>query len=466
MIVRNRHLGFNQLAVEFILLNLAVLLILYLNSSGFATYSDNQLLFVDSIRLGLIFNLSWAIIVLYSENSKSYIATDFRRQVQNIIFNTFILVGITYTLATVFDVAYFLRTTFLLPIFLFSFLNLSIVSFFFEYKKRKGQSAFNSNIVVVGAEKKPKKALKFAQKIQQRGYNLVGVVDNNRSGSQVGGRHLGNINQLSAILENTPVDEIFITLASLKKEEIKQAIDTADYHGVRVNLVSKTPGYINSKYKSYTLDDLPVFKLRETPLDKFNNYLVKKTFDVLFSLTVLILLSPIFLVLALLIYLDNKGPIFYRPMRKGEGGESFYCYKFRTMSVCDDPVNGTESTVENDPRITRVGKYLRKYDLDELPQFINVLKGDMSVVGPRPHRTNLQNDFRKIVNNYMVRHYVKPGITGWAQVNGWRGPTVTMEQKQKRVQHDLWYIENWSLWLDIKIVFLTVFSKKTRKNAF
>ena len=466
MIVRNRHFSFNQLGVEFLLLNLAVLLILYLNSSGFATYADNQLLFVDSIRLGLIFNLSWAIIILYSDNSITNIGTDYRKQVHNIIFNTFILVGITYTFATVFNVDYFLRTTFLLPIFLFSFLNLSIVSFFFEYKKRKGQSAFNSNIVVVGAQKKPKKAMKFARKIEKRGYNLVGIVDNNRPDYMAPSRHLGNVNELSSILENTPVDEIFITLASLKKDEIKQAIDTADYHGVRVNLVSKTPGYISGKYKSYTFGDLPVFKLRETPLDKFNNYLMKKTFDFIFASMVIILLSPVFLLIALLIYLDNRGPIFYKPMRKGEGGESFECYKFRTMSTCDDPVNGTQSTVKDDPRITRIGKYLRKYDLDELPQFINVLKGDMSVVGPRPHRTNLQNDFRKIVNNYMVRHYVKPGITGWAQVNGWRGPTVTMEQKQKRVQYDLWYIENWSLFLDIKIVFLTVFSKKTRKNAF
>lgn len=136
------------------------------------------------------------------------------------------------------------------------------------------------------------------------------------------------------------------------------------------------------------------------------------------------------------------------------------------MSVCDDPLNGTKSTVKNDPRITRVGRFLRKYDLDELPQFINVLRGEMSVVGPRPHRVNLQNDFRKIVDEYMVRHYIKPGLSGWAQVNGWRGPTETVRQKTERIKHDLWYIENWSLWLDIKIVFLTVFGRKSRQNAF
>ena len=180
-------------------------------------------------------------------------------------------------------------------------------------------------------------------------------------------------------------------------------------------------------------------------------------------MTVIVLSFHLFLIIAILIYLDTRGPILYKPIRKGEGGKPFKCYKFRTMSVSDNPLNGTKSTIIDDPRITKIGKFLRKIDLDELPQFYNVLMGDMSVIGPRPHRVHLQNDFRKSVNNYMVRSYIKPGISGWAQVNGWRGPTDTEEQKNERVKHDLWYLENWSFWLDLKIVFLTIFGRHNHK---
>ncbi len=262
------------------------------------------------------------------------------------------------------------------------------------------------------------------------------------------------------------MDEIFILVGSLTEEEIQKVASIADYRGIRVNIIPDTPVLPGTTLKPYTMDGITLFQFRQTPLDNFSNFFLKRVFDISFSLAVIILLSPLFLILGLIILLDGKGGILYTPLRKGESGNVFKCYKFRTMSVCDNPINGTKSTVKNDPRITKIGKYLRKFDLDELPQFLNVLKGEMSVVGPRPHRVNLDQDFRKIVNDYMVRHYVKPGITGWAQVNGWRGPTTTSEQKKKRVWHDLWYIENWQFVLDLKIIFLTVFSKKTRTNAF
>ncbi len=306
--------------------------------------------------------------------------------------------------------------------------------------------------------------------MESYGYRTVGFLNNDKdqrlasSNSQY--NILGKVKDLPTVLDSKTVDEIFISSTSVSEDEIQDLIQIADSRGVRVNIIPDQPVIDGNQFQSYDLNGFPVFKHRNTPLDNFNNFLLKRIFDTAFSIAVLIFLSPLFLLIAFLIKIDSRGPVFYKPIRKGEANETFRCYKFRTMSICDDPINGKKSTIKDDPRITRIGKYLRKYDLDELPQFYNVFKGEMSVVGPRPHRINLQDDFRKIVNDYMVRHYVRPGITGWAQVNGWRGPTETAKQKKERIRFDLWYIENWSFLLDIKIIFLTVFSEKTRKNAF
>jgi putative colanic acid biosynthesis UDP-glucose lipid carrier transferase len=336
-----------------------------------------------------------------------------------------------------------------------------------RFQKQRTEKRLNARALIVSGANKWEQMPALTETVQDYGYQVVGLLNGNSKSNKVLPFPVtGQVRDISNILQNNPVDEIFISYSTLKKEEVKYAIEAADYHGVRVNLVPETPSFLNIGFQSSTLDGKPVFQLRRSPLDRFKNYLIKKIFDSFFALAVLIILSPVYLLVAAMIYLEDRGPIFYRPVRKGEEGKTFNCYKFRTMSVCDDPVNGTKSTEVNDPRITRVGKFLRQHDLDELPQFLNVLLGDMSVVGPRPHRVFLQNDFRGIINEYMVRHYVKPGITGWAQVNGWRGPTKTIEQKKQRIAHDLWYIEHWNLWLDIKIIFLTVFGKKTRENAF
>jgi putative colanic acid biosynthesis UDP-glucose lipid carrier transferase len=213
------------------------------------------------------------------------------------------------------------------------------------------------------------------------------------------------------------------------------------------------------------LKNIPIIKSKETPLDNYFYWLYKRFFDVCFSILALVLVSPLLLLIALSVKLTSRGPVLYAAGRVGMGGRIFTIYKFRTMYY---PGKNQEdlSTLENDSRVTPLGRFLRKTNLDELPQFYNVLKGDMSVVGPRPHRVNLDKKLQHEVDKYMIRHYIRPGITGWAQVNGWRGPTATEEQKFQRIHHDLWYIRNWSVWLDIKIIFLTLLGKKTRENAF
>ncbi|MCB0565137.1 MAG: exopolysaccharide biosynthesis polyprenyl glycosylphosphotransferase [Phaeodactylibacter sp.] len=473
MIPKNRHLAINHVALEFLLLNLSLLAVLLFRLPGMMQVPPVEPTLGDFLWLTVIFNLSWGVIIFLNGDLDLYLNFGFRKRMKYIVLNTFFFVGITYILGMVFNIEYIQQTNFLIPIFLFLLINLAL----FEYYGRKRSNVSLARALVVGKGSEWSAISGFSKKIRRRGYDIVGYLDNEeyQQDSTDNLKIMGKVDELTRILGNNEIDEIFVTVSSLQEEEIKNTIEVADYYGIRVNLLPEAPNFLGDNVRPSYLGDnvrpsylegLPVIRVRQTPLDKLHCFLLKKVFDFAFALGVLLVLSPIFLVIAALIYLDNKGPIFYKPVRKGEAGGSFKCYKFRTMSTCDDPVNGTKSTVKNDPRITRVGKYLRKYDLDELPQFINVLKGDMSVVGPRPHRVFLEQDFRKVVNDYMVRHYVKPGVTGWAQVNGWRGPTVTNEQKRQRIKHDLWYIENWSFWMDIKIVFLTVFSKKTRNNAF
>jgi len=198
-----------------------------------------------------------------------------------------------------------------------------------------------------------------------------------------------------------------------------------------------------------------VSKLRNEPLDKRWNRALKRTFDIVFSLGVIVfVLSWLIPLLALAVKLSSPGPVFFKQTRLGEGMKKFSCYKFRSMRVNKEA--DSKQATKNDPRVTKVGAFLRKSNLDEMPQFLNVLLGQMSVVGPRPHPLKLNDQFRDIIDKYMVRHFVRPGITGWAQVNGFRGETRTPELMEKRVDLDVWYLENWSFKLDLKIIVKTV----------
>jgi Undecaprenyl-phosphate glucose phosphotransferase len=464
MISKRQYLVFGRLFYECLLLNLCILLVLAIRTPDLINSFSDQGFQQNLLTLLAVFNVSWLIIILADGNRENYITGSFQERSAKVIRNGFILIGVMATLVILLKIDYLNRSTLLVPIFLFTMCNIVLLKPLFEFmQKRNRYSTNNYNVLLVGNGNSVQKISEFARQKAYLGFELVGVVGDETAGIT---NRLGGLDDLENILESRHIDEIFINLPQQQEEDIKTAIRTADLRGIRVNLVPETPLYVGQNYRSYALDSSMVYQLRNSPLDEFRNYLFKKAFDLVFASVVMVILSPVMLLIAILIKLESKGSILYAPIRKGEANSTFRCLKFRTMSVCDDPVSGTRSTVKDDPRLTRVGKVLRKYDLDELPQFINVLRGEMSVVGPRPHRVNLQNDFRKIVNDYMVRHYIKPGLTGWAQVNGWRGPTETTRQKTERIKHDLWYIEHWSFWLDLKIVFLTVFGRKSRVNAF
>lgn len=467
MLKRNLRGFFRLLLLEFGLLNLSFTTtflfrtpVTPLEGTGFG---------FNFLPLLIMLNIGWAIILIARVDPTVYLKNSFQGRVRFTLINALLLIGLLYTIDNVLKIGIFQQVNNLWPLLLFVLLDASLFRIWSRFQKQRTEKRLNAKTLFVAGNDLEKRipALGDAGGQYGKGYQVVGVSESNMMPGMVVPLSVsGHVADLSSFLETNPVDEILISYSTLEKEDVRHAVQAADYHGVRVSLVPETPSFLNIGFQPSMRDGQLVYQLRHSPLDRFKNYLIKRVFDYCFAVVAILCLTPVFLLVSVLIWLEDQGPLLYKPVRKGEEGRTFKCYKFRTMSVCDDPVNGTKSTEVNDPRITTVGKYLRKYDLDELPQFFNVLFGDMSVVGPRPHRVFLQNDFRGIINEYMVRHYVKPGITGWAQVNGWRGPTKTIEQKKQRIDHDLWYIERWNLWLDIKIVFLTVFGRKTRKNAF
>ena len=460
---KNRFILINLLAFEFVLLNLVLISYLFFKLPEF---SFTDVPFLKKIAaLTLIYNLSWFFIILYIREKEFYFSIS-KIYLKSLLISLFFFVGIVTTLVIVLKINYFARSTFIVPIFIFTYFNFLAHKYLLKYLAKKGSNHF-SNTLLIGTAKNLSKLNGFTESMTQYGYNIVGYLESeeDKSKNLSSLKKVGVIDELSMVLKNHSIDEIFIAMTSMDYHKVKESIQIADSYGVRVKLIPEDPLLIAKNYKAVTMGDLAVFKLRQSMLDNFNMTILKRLFDFCFAVVVLFLLSPVYILIAIIIRLDSKGPTYYCPRRKGEAGKTFKCYKFRTMKINDNEFHGSKSTVVNDPRITRVGHFLRKTDLDELPQFFNVLKGDMSVIGPRPHRTSLQDYLRTSVNDYMVRSYIKPGITGWAQVNGWRGPTDTNEQKNQRINHDLWYIENWSFMLDLKIIFLTLFGSH-RKKAF
>ena len=275
----------------------------------------------------------------------------------------------------------------------------------------------------------------------------------------------GNFLDISNVFLKFKINEVFISNSKLSKNDLMNIIEESDKYGIRIRIVPEIFHISKHSFEMSKIGDIPVLNLQKTSLDEYYNCLNKKIFDYLFAFIILVLLSPFMILLSLMIKLFSKGPIFYMPERVGKDGNVFKLIKFRSMHFTSIPSDNL-STKKDDIRITKIGKFMRKYNLDELPQFYNVLRGDMSIVGPRPHRVFLDRKLQNEIDNYMMRHYIKPGITGLAAVNGWRGPMQTNEQRLQRNKYDLMYLSEWSFFLDIKIIFLTVFGRKVRKNCF
>ncbi len=330
--------------------------------------------------------------------------------------------------------------------------------FFIHNLKVLRKKGYNyRNVFIVGSGNTALELYQYMTHELDLGYRLLGYYDESPSPSFTEKlKYIPSIDEMKTFLIESSVHEIYIALSEYNSKDIKEIIDFCESNMIRIKLVPNIGKLTRNRnisidFYGYT----PIIALHKEPLEKYYNRIVKNFFDIIFSLLIIILLfSWLFPIIAILIKLSSKGPVFFRQSRSGESSDTFTCWKFRSMVINKEA--DTLQADKNDSRITGIGKILRRYNLDELPQFVNVLIGNMSVVGPRPHMVKHTEEYSQLIKNYQVRHYIKPGITGWAQVNGLRGETKRLELMQKRIEHDIWYVENWSFFLDLKIVILTV----------
>ncbi len=319
-------------------------------------------------------------------------------------------------------------------------------------------------VLLVGYSRTTEEYIKRIFANPQWGYYIRGILDDEVPvGTEFKGiKVLGHIANLDMILENSSLDEIAITIGLKDYNRLEEIVDRCEKSGVHTKFIPDYMSIIPSMPYTEDIQGLSAINIRYVPLSNTFNQIVKRVFDVFFALIGIILTSPIMLVCAILVKTSSEGPVIFKQERVGLHNKHFWMYKFRSMRMQDENSEKKAWTTKDDPRVTKVGAVLRKTSLDELPQLFNILKGDMSLVGPRPERPQFVEQFKEEIPRYMIKHQVRPGLTGWAQVNGYRGDTSIY----KRIEYDLFYIENWSMWLDLRIIFRTFFVGFINKNAY
>lgn len=328
--------------------------------------------------------------------------------------------------------------------------------------RKKGLN--QKQIILVGYSRAAEEYIDRIEANPQWGYIVRGILDDNvPAGTMYKGiKVIGRIANLTVILPANRLDEIAITLGLSEYYRLEEIVAMCEKSGVHTKFIPDYNKIIPTKPYTEDILGLPVINIRYVPLSNTFNAMVKRVMDIFGSIAAIIVSSPVMLLMCILIKATSPGPLIYKQERVGLHNKTFWMYKFRSMEIQPESEEKKAWTVKNDPRVTGIGKFMRRTSIDELPQLFNILKGDMSLVGPRPERPFFVEKFREEIPRYMVKHQVRPGLTGWAQVNGYRGDTSI----RKRIDCDLYYIENWSIGFDIKILFLTIFKGFINKNAY
>ena len=448
----SKYFWFIHFIGDILFINIAFILIYYLKFDSID--------FSDKYRfLLIIFNANWILVALML---KLYELNRIMR-LDKVLFNLFKAFGFNVLIITAvlfslkqssFSREHLYATYFMLfgLIMLWRYLTIKLIKL---YRK----SGYNySRVVIVGGGEVAQQLNDYFNSDDVLGVRLLGVFSDSDFSFEIKDSvKTGTLDSLEQFALKNDIDEIFYTMPLTYTKKIKGLVDFCDKYMIRFKVVPDFRGFIFKRVNIDFFNDVPVITLREEPLTDFINRFTKRVFDLIFSLlTIVFVLSWLYPIIAVLIKLSSKGPVLFKQSRSGVNNEEFLCYKFRSMTMSEGA--DTKQATKGDVRITKIGAFLRKSSLDEFPQFFNVFMGDMSIVGPRPHMLKHTEEYSELIQKYMVRQLVKPGITGAAQVKGYRGETKELQDMEGRVRLDVWYIENWSLSLDINIIFHTVWN--------
>lgn len=449
------------LITDFLLIGVACKLAYFIRFGELGGYGDSYLSFF------IIFNLAWISSALFNNVYNSNSLFNFKVFFGNFFYTLFIQAFIISVYIISVKAHYFSR---LFLGYSYAFSIVSLVGFRFllveVYKYYRSKSYLDRKIAIVGSGKSANDLFNFFNTNNTSSiYRFLDNLDPNIPEAEYEATLINHFEELKELCLKEGINEIYCSVP-LNSVSLIEAISTfSDDNFIHFRLVTNF-SFLNDKRVNVNFfGQTPILTLRKEPLKILLNRIMKRAFDIVFSLGVILLVFPIlFPIIALLIKLESDGPVIFKQPRSGRKNLKFICFKFRTMKVSTGEF---KQATKNDSRITKIGAFLRKTSLDEFPQFINVLLGDMSVVGPRPHPLKLTEEYSQLIDKYLFRHFITPGITGHAQVNGYRGETSEPRLMEKRVEYDTWYIENWSLFLDLKIVFLTVWNVfKGEDNAY
>lgn len=454
MIVNKKSIYTSRLVSDLVLLNLSFIISAILAQS-LQTLLDRDYMFI----LLLLLNIVWFVNANLSGFYLDFFTRSFSFQFFNILKTTLFQVGLTVLFIFLTKEDLFTRN-FILLYGLFLTLSISLRTAIFKNVlislRRKGKNI--RNLLVIGAEEVGKNFKETITRNPDFGYHFSGFLDNTSKDDEV----IGVLDQLDEKIKEKEIDEVIITLSSQPPDLLDEIIRICNINAVRIHIIPDYFRFLSSRFQISSIGNFPIITARQEPLEEANRRFLKRTFDIIFSSIVLIfLLSWLYPILALLIKLDSKGKVLFIQKRVGVKNDLFECYKFRTLtSESSRETEIFKPVLMGDKRVTGIGNFLRKSNIDELPQFFNVLKGDMSVVGPRPHAIPYQDLYGKIFEEIKMRHNVRPGVTGWAQVNGLRGDIEDEKENNRRtimrMKYDLWYIENWTMRLDLQIILMTI----------